>query len=316
MKLLEVTDLSIAYDSKEVLSDCSFSLNEGEIVVLLGASGEGKTSLLKAAAGKLQPLKGELFFRSEPLKGPNDQLIPGRDEIQIVDQDFALDRYHTVRENVRLKLLQFDHEHKEEKTQELLELVGLEDFSEQKATLLSGGQKQRLAIARSLALEPELLLLDEPFNQLDFKSKNRITTYLKSYIKERGLTVLMVTHNGLEAMEWADRIIYLSQGKIVRVAEPERFYHAPASLDEATFFGAVNRLELDGRIIFFRPSDYSLSKSDEHTICLKIKYVSQRDMGWYQSGIFDCLSQRIQLYFMHDISEVDEIFVKLIAEKD
>src|SRR5690606_16881779 len=113
--LLEVKNLSVAYDSKKVVKDCSFELAEGEIAVILGASGEGKTTLLSAICGKLPHKKGEILFRGQVVADASTKLVPGHDEIKMVDQDFGLDTYHSVEENIRLKLLRFDKAYQEQR---------------------------------------------------------------------------------------------------------------------------------------------------------------------------------------------------------
>ena len=220
---LKLEELSVAYDFKTVVKKCSFELKSGEIAVILGASGDGKTSLLKAVAGLLPHKGGKVWFKSERIKDANQKLVPGHDLIRLVNQDFDLELNFTVQENIAAKLLRFNEEYRAQRIASLLRLTGLTQFKSVKSKTLSGGQKQRLAIARALADEPELLLLDEPFNQLDFQTKAKIGKHVKRYLSKNKIAAVMVTHNGIEAMEWADKIVYMEKGTIKRIDTPEAF---------------------------------------------------------------------------------------------
>ena len=144
--------------------------------------------------------------------------------------------FHSVEENIRLKLLAYDDTYRNDKVSELLDLIDLTEYKDMRSRELSGGQKQRLAIARALADDPELILLDEPFNQLDFQLKKKIGGHIRAYLKENNIAAILVTHNGVEAMDWADRIAYLKLGIIQREDKPEAFYNYPSSREEALFF--------------------------------------------------------------------------------
>ena len=227
MNLLRIENLSVSYAEKKVVKNCSFTVNKGEIIVVLGASGDGKTTLLKTITGLLPRFSGNVFFEDLKVPDPTEILVPGHPKIKLVNQDFCLDEYHTVEENIRLRLLQFDYEYQAQRIKTLLRMTTLTTYRTKKATELSGGQRQRLAIARALADEPELLLLDEPFNQLDFQTKNNVVSHIKRYLVKENISVVMVTHNGIEAMEWADRILFMKKGKIIRKDTPDNFYNNP-----------------------------------------------------------------------------------------
>lgn len=316
MNVLELSNLSISYDGKSVIDNFSLSLREGEVLVLLGASGAGKSSVLKAIAGLIVVEGGEVSYRGEKLKGPDVQLIPGHEEIKLINQDFGLDVYHTVEENIRLRLLAYDYDFQKERVEELLQLTALNDLRNQTANLLSGGQKQRLAIARALANEPDLLLMDEPFNQLDFTIKSKLSDHIMEYIREHGISVIMVTHNGQEAMEWADRIAHISEGKLKRVDDAVHFYNEPDSLEQAEFFGAVNVLDLDGETCYFRPEDFSFKRDAEHSIPLSLSIDDQKKIAWFYRVSASLESQKYQLITPVMIEDVDEIFIKELKFND
>lgn len=316
MALLEVKNLSISYQNNRVIRDCSFQLKRGEVTVILGASGDGKTTLMKAIAGLVPRESGKILFQETAVADPTERLVPGHEFIKLVNQDFDLDDYHTVSENIRLRLLQFDEDYRSERVKTLLRLTKLTSFKNQKAKDLSGGQKQRLAIARALADEPELILLDEPFNQLDFQTRTGITSHIKRYLKAHNIGVIMVTHNGLEALEWADRIIHLKKGKIVRVDKPSNFYENPDSLDEARFFGEVNKLKIGEKVVCFRPSFYSESKDKVHKTAISVEFKSQQKMGWYSIFQFTFQGKAFNLYAAKDISQLKKIYLRTFQFSD
>ena len=316
MSFLEVDNLTIAYGSKSVVKKCSFELEEGEIGVILGASGEGKTSLLKGIAGLLPYKYGGVNFNGIKVKDAKQVLVPGHEFIRLVNQDFELDINHSVEENIRLKLLAFDKKYQQQRISSLLRLCRLTTFKSFKASQLSGGQQQRLAIARALADEPDLLLLDEPFNQLDFQTKTKIASHVKRYLKQYNITALMVTHNGLEAMEWADKIIYMENGRVKRVDTPENFFNHPQSKKEASFFGEINKLNVKDETVYFRPSFFSNRKSKTYFVPIKIEFKNKQNLGWYSSFTFSFENQLFQLFSTSDLSKLTKINIKPIQFND
>ena len=314
--MLEVNNVTVAYDNKSVVKKCTFRLEEGEIAVLLGASGEGKTSLLKAIAGLKDRKKGSVYFQNEPVKDPKDVLVPGHDLIRLVNQDFNLDEFNTVEENIRMKLLRFDKDYLDKRTRKLLRLGRLTTLKNKKARDLSGGQKQRLAIARALADEPELLLLDEPFNQLDFRSKNKIAEHIRKYLKDNNITAILVTHNGMEAMEWADKIIYMEKGKIKRIDSPDNFFEHPNTVKEAGFFGELNKLKINGEEIYFRPSFFSSEQTASFKRKLKVHFEERKKLGWYSIFTFSFEGQLFKLFSTEDISSLTQIYIRSISLND
>ncbi len=310
MSYLEVERLTVNYSDKKVLKNCSFSQQRGEVIVILGSSGDGKTTLLKTIAGFVVRHSGRILFNNQLVRDPSEQLVSGHAQIKLVNQDFNLDEFHTVEENIRLRLLAYDDQYRTQRIGELMRLTGLLSSRNKRANQLSGGQRQRLAIARALADEPELILLDEPFNQLDFETKNRIARHIKSYLKKYTIGAIMVTHNGIEAMEWADRILLIEKGKITREDSPSQFYNFPRNVREARFFGEVNYVTLNHEKLYFRPSFYSLIQDERHSIQLEVQYKQVLQLGWYGAYSFSCLGKTIQLYATTDISNIRTIFIR------
>ena len=307
--MLSIENVSFSYDVP-LLSDVSFDLKESEFIGVVGESGSGKTTLLKIIAGLIDPNEGNVFFENEKVKGPAELLIPGHDEIKLVNQDFSLDLYHTVRENIREKILYLKKEDREELIEELLDLMELKKIEQQQAINLSGGEQQRLAFARALACEPKVLLLDEPFAHLDFKLKNKITNYLLDLKFIRGLSVIIVTHNGEEVLSMSDRIIHFGNGKINRVDSAENFYFQPSSKQEAMHFGMINEVEVRLEKKLFRPNDYSLMKTNDYKDELEVKFIGAQFAGPYYLNFFTYETTQIVLFSDNVMTEVVKIYIK------
>lgn len=260
--MLQVDNLSLHFD-RPVLEGVSFHVKKGEVIGIVGASGDGKSSLLKIIAGYLQSTSGNVFFDRKKVLGPLEKLIPGHDEIQLVNQDFGLDSYHSVRENVVNNMLYLPKTMQQLFCDELLDLVELTDFQNQQAITLSGGEMQRLSIIRALAREPQVLLLDEPFAHLDVHLKNKLRNYIQRLAKIRKMTCILVSHDGSDVLEWCSQIHFLHKGKIERTDSPKNFYFHPRSSYEGKFFGELNVAKIDGKLQLFRPNEYEVVRENE-----------------------------------------------------
>ena len=255
--MLTVENIQLAFE-RSVLSSISLDLKAGEIIGIVGKSGAGKTSLLKIIAGFLEPTAGKVTFEGEKVIGPATKLVPGHPEIQLVNQDFHLDTYHTVEENIREQILYLPLKQRDQLVEELLHLMELTTLRKQKATTLSGGEQQRLAIARALACEPKIILLDEPFVHLDGKLRAKLIHYLLKLQAIRKTSFMLVSHDGAEILSLCSVIYFMKNGKFVRKASPKDFYYKPKTLDEAKLFGPINKVLLNGKRIIFRPDEYEI----------------------------------------------------------
>ena len=253
--MLEVKDVCLSF-GRSVLDKVSLTLEEGQIISIVGRSGAGKTSLLKIISGLLSPDSGEVRFEGEIVKGPHEKLIPGHDEVRLVNQDFSLDDFHTVEENIKLQILHLKTSLRDRFTDELISLMGLEEVRGQQARVLSGGEQQRLAIARVLAKEPKVILLDEPFSHLDAVLRVRLTRYLLELKKIRNTSFVLVSHDGAEVLGLSDVIYFMKNGKLTRKGEPEKVYYRYRTLEEGRLFGYVNSVQYNGRRVFFRPDEF------------------------------------------------------------
>lgn len=240
--MLEIKNLSFRYNEAPVLQNIHFSLKKGENLSVIGESGCGKSTLLKLVYGLLQPEKGEIYWHGKKLLGPDFNLIPGEGFMKYVAQDFGLMPFTTVEENVGRHLSNMFPEKKRKRIHELLELVEMTGFAKTKAKFLSGGQQQRVALASALAKEPEIMLLDEPFSNIDNFKKNKLRRELFTYFKENKITCLVATHDNADSLAYADNILVLKGGEQLAFEKPETVYKNPKNLYTASLFGEVNVL--------------------------------------------------------------------------
>jgi iron(III) transport system ATP-binding protein len=231
--MLDVENISIGYSSPQgwvqAVKAVSFTLNKGDIGCLLGPSGCGKTTVLRAVAG-FEPLQdGRIVLQSRVLSTP-EQVVPAeRRSMGMMFQDYALFPHLNVQQNIGFGLQRLSSSARNSRVTELLALVGLAGFEKRFPHELSGGQQQRVALARSLAPQPSLLLLDEPFSNLDVDTRERLAFELRDILKETGLTILLVTHNHDEAFALGDQIGVMNEGQLLQWGTPASLTHYPAS---------------------------------------------------------------------------------------
>lgn len=305
--MIEINHLFYSTD-KPILSDINLSIKRKEIHGIVGLSGVGKSTLLKLIGGFLNYKEGTILFKGKKIVGPSNKLIAGYEDLQLVNQDFALDMHHTIRENIRVQAQHLPFQEREEMVEELLELFALKQIEHLKAHLASGGEQQRLALARALAKEPKVLLLDEPFAHLDVHLKPRIIHYLLKLRDVRGVAMILVTHNGTEAMAMCDTIHFLNECKITRTATARDFYYHPMSMFEGAFFGEINSIVVNRKRILFRPNQYLLEGEDEP---IEVYFVRTIFQGSYYANYFKTTKrEKIVLYAEKPLMNVDAIWLK------
>jgi iron(III) transport system ATP-binding protein len=234
--VLELDGLRKAYDGTGVIRDLSLSVRDGELLTLLGPSGCGKTTTLRLIAGLERPDDGTVRLAGEPVSGRGFTAPEDRD-VGVVFQEFALFPHLSARENVAFGIDDWDEPERSARVEELLDLVGLEAHADKPPGDLSGGQQQRVALARSLAPEPSLLLLDEPFSSLDVDTRVRMREEVREILTAAGVTAVSVTHDQEEAMSISDRVAVMSGGRIEQVGTPEAVFQQPTSRFVAGFLG-------------------------------------------------------------------------------
>jgi sulfate/thiosulfate transport system ATP-binding protein len=248
------------YGDFAALDNVDFEVPSGSLTALLGPSGSGKSTLLRAIAGLDQPDTGTITINGRDVTG----VPPQRRGIGFVFQHYAAFKHLTVRDNVAfgLKIRKRPKAEIKEKVDNLLEVVGLAGFQTRYPNQLSGGQRQRMALARALAVDPEVLLLDEPFGALDAKVREDLRAWLRRLHDEVHVTTVLVTHDQAEALDVADRIAVLNKGRIEQVGSPTDVYDAPANAFVMSFLGAVS--SLNGTLV--RPHDIRVGRKPEMAI--------------------------------------------------
>ena len=235
--LLEVNNLSCGYGGDSVVRDVSFALSHGDIGCLLGPSGCGKSTILRALAGFLPISHGEIQLQGQAISLPDRTLAPEKRKIGMVFQDYALFPHLTIADNVGFGLKDLKKPERRQKVMELLNLVHLQDLADSYPHQLSGGQQQRVALARALAPEPTLILLDEPFSNLDTDLRRRLSLDVREILKTLGISAILVTHDQQEAFAMCDQIAVLQSGQIQQWDVPYNLYHEPSNRFVASFVG-------------------------------------------------------------------------------
>ncbi|NBU63739.1 MAG: ABC transporter ATP-binding protein [Chloroflexia bacterium] len=228
-----------------IVDNLSFDLWPGEILVLLGPSGSGKTTTLRLIAGLDSPDHGEIHIHGVPAFKNGRQSPPEARRVGMVFQDYALFPHMTVNENIRFGLHAYPKHHQQARINEVLQLVGLDDFSQRFPHQLSGGQQQRVAIARALAPAPPVVLLDEPFSNLDSAIRDHVRGELRTILRNANTSAIIVTHDQHEALAIADRIALLHEGVLHQIGTPEALFTQPHTRFAAAFMGQADFLTVD-----------------------------------------------------------------------
>lgn len=238
MSQIRLEQITKQFDSKVILDNITLSVNEGEMVSLVGPSGSGKTTVLKLIAGLLDPTEGEIYINEDPFSK-----VPAENRrAVIVFQDYLLFPHMTVLENIAfgLKVRSVKQKVREQEARNLIDLVQLTGNEHKYPKELSGGQKQRVAIARALAIKPKVLLLDEPFSNLDTNLRASMRVFIQDLQRTLKITTILVTHDTDEALMTSDRVAVLLNGEIVQLDVPKKIYENPKTMEVADFFGDNN----------------------------------------------------------------------------
>ncbi|MFK5926617.1 MAG: ABC transporter ATP-binding protein [Desulfuromusa sp.] len=251
MSLLQVINLSKQYEGNPLLREISFSLEKGEILCLLGPSGSGKTTLLRILSGLEPPDEGEVFFAGKEMAN----VAPHRRNFGMMFQDYALFPHKNITENIcfGLDMQKWPQKKQLQRATEMLALVGLQSFGQRRLETLSGGERQRVALARSLAPQPQLLLLDEPLGSLDRTLRDHLAVEIRTILKSQRVTAVFVTHDQSEAFTVADQIAILHHGRMEQLAPPEQLYRQPVNAAVARFLGFQNIIDLTSNSLAIPP---------------------------------------------------------------
>ena len=250
---LSLKNISKKYKDKEILKNISFDIKEGELVCILGPSGCGKTTLLNIIGGFVSDFSGDVLLSDENI----NNIPPEKREIATVFQSYGLFTHKNVIDNVSygLKLLKIDKNMRGKRARDMLEKVGLAGYEKKKIKELSGGEQQRVAIARSMVLNPKLLLLDEPLSNLDVHLRDVMRKEIKRIQKQFGVTMIIVTHDQEDAFKLADRVIVINEGHIEQIGTPEELYKNPKNNFISGFIGENNIIDEN---LIIRPEEISI----------------------------------------------------------
>ena len=277
--MIECRNLGKSYGTVQAVSDISLSLDEQEFLSILGPSGCGKSTLLRLIAGLEVPSQGQVFLHGQEISGRKIILPPERRKFGMIFQDFALFPHLSVKDNVGYGAAGSKTE-KQQRVNELLELVSLPHLATKMPHQISGGEQQRIAVARALAPRPRLILMDEPFSNLDYQLRQQLRRDIREILKHEGVATVLVTHDQVEAITFSDRMLLMQKGKVVQEGTPAEIYQNPQTIWASSFVGEANHLPVEwqndslktplgelnvpfeigrnARIMMVRPEDFKL----------------------------------------------------------
>lgn len=293
MDFLTVKEIGRKEKGNYAVKGFSFSQQAMQKIAIAGETGSGKTSVLKMIAGWMQPDEGEMLFKGERILGPLEQLIPGRKEIAYLSQHFELRNNYWIHE-----ILEYANELSLADANRLYEICRIDHLLNRRTDQLSGGEKQRVALARLLSTSPQLLLLDEPFSNLDRIHRDIIKAVIDDLGTKLNISCILVSHDAEDLLAWADTLILMKDGMLIQQGCPEDVYRKPVNEYSAALLGAYNLLvsvpgiHAGGKKILLRPEDIILDKSEAHkwkgvvrTIAFRGNFFMigvETDTGWIQ----------------------------------
>ena len=306
---LQLKNLYKKYQNNTVVNNFNIDVEKGELISILGPSGCGKTTTLRMIAGFIAPTSGEIFLSEEKITDYPPEIRP----VSTVFQNYALFPHLTVYENIEYGLRyplkvgkKLDKKEKKERTQKMISLVNLKGLENRRIDQLSGGQQQRVALARSLVLEPKVLLLDEPLSNIDTKLRETVRNEIRRIQKKIGITMIFVTHDQEEAMSISDRIIVMNEGNIEQIGTPREIYTFPETFFVAEFIGKANIMEINKKSFIIRPENVNISYNEKDNE--KINNSGEKDVI---SGEGKIIAKEYQgSLISYEIEVTDELFRK------
>ncbi|MGI4805010.1 MAG: ABC transporter ATP-binding protein [Janthinobacterium lividum] len=277
---LQINNVTKSYEGKVFsgIKTVSLQIQPCKITAIIGRSGSGKSTLLNLIYGLITADEGKIYFEGERIWGPDVKLIPGHDAMKMVTQQSDhLNHYAKVWDNVASLLPNTNLEYKSAKTTEVLQQLRLLDLKDRRIADLSGGERQRVSIARALVASPKVLLLDEPFNQVDASFRENLQQDIRQVVQQTGLTVIMVSHDPQEVLSLADELVVLKDGEIVETGNPQQLYHQPKKLYTAqllangTVFTGIKTVPLniktDKKTVMIYAEDFYIDKNSITNFC-------------------------------------------------
>lgn len=283
MILLKVSGVSRQAQGNYFLKDISFSQRKLQKIAIAGETGSGKSTLLKIIAGLVQPDEGEVVLEDEKVKGPDETLVPGHPSILYLTQEFDLPKSLRVSQ-----VMSYSNKLTGRRADVLYDVCRIDHLLERRTDELSGGEKQRIALARLLTASPKLLLLDEPFSNLDMIQKNTLKSVINSIFRRLKITCILVSHDPLDSLSWADHIIVMKEGRVIQCGTPEIIYRQPIDEYTAGLFGKFNsvnencgralvktfKLDCDEKNIFIRPEKFKLVRKGAKSVKGRVEQVN------------------------------------------
>lgn len=282
MRLLTVSGITLRENENTVLHDISFNQQKLQKIALAGETGAGKSTLLQTIAGLVQPSAGEIWFEDRKVKGPADQLLPGNPGIAYLSQQFELPKFLRVEQ-----VLRYANKLSAAEASTLFDVCRIAHLGGRQTNQLSGGERQRIALAKLLLTSPRLLLLDEPFSNLDMVHKNILKAVIQDLGERLAITCLLISHDPLDTLSWADEILVLRGGQITQHGPPAQIYQQPADEYVAGLFGNYNLVKgaaakafsklaggkTKSKNMLVRPENFRLSVSANHGLAGTVKRV-------------------------------------------
>jgi ABC-type Fe3+/spermidine/putrescine transport system ATPase subunit len=273
MHLLSISGISKNIGQNDIVTNISFCQENLQKIAIVGETGSGKSTVLKIIAGLIQADTGEVIFENKSVKGPEETLVPGHPGIAYLSQDFELRANYRIEE-----LLAYANHLTDEDAQSIFTICRIQHLLKRKPHQVSGGEKQRIALARLLIMSPRLLLLDEPFSNMDLILKNVLKKVIHDIGEKLGITIILVSHDPQDTLSWADEILVMKDGRIIQKGSPEQIYFQPQTEYIAGLFGKYNLLASENNIAgkkrFFRPENFSITDSKQAAISGIVKQIS------------------------------------------
>ena len=242
--MIECRNLTKSYGELEAVSDFSLHLEEHEFLSILGPSGCGKSTLLRLIAGLEVPSRGQVLLEKREISGEKIILPPERRKFGMIFQDFALFPHLSIEKNIAYGV-NGPRSEKQKRVVELLKLVSLQHLASKMPHQISGGEQQRIAVARALAPRPRLIVMDEPFSNLDYQLRLQLRREIRGILKHEGVATILVTHDQVEAITFSERVLLMHKGKLVQAGTPEEIYQQPQTLWASSFVGEANHLSVE-----------------------------------------------------------------------
>jgi ABC-type Fe3+/spermidine/putrescine transport system ATPase subunit len=275
MSFLDVSGISVEEEGTVILDDINFNLTEHQKIAIAGETGSGKSTLLQTIAGLVQPSAGKVLYQGKKVIGPHDKLVPGHPDIAYLSQHFELPQFLRVEQ-----VLSYTNTLSEVEASTLYEVCRISHLAKRRTNQLSGGERQRIAMARLLSSWPGLLLLDEPFSNLDMGHKSTLKSVINDISDELGITCILISHDPLDTLSWADEILVMQQGRLIQQGTPQQIYKQPVNTYTASLFGKYNLIpataaklftdtgnkQTEGKDLIIRPESFKIANPGEHTL--------------------------------------------------